>query len=215
MPVYHNPLDVRSRLARHGVDYDDIVEAVLRGHATRSLGNELHPSNYKGNLFHANTVEGLRDILLSQAGWEMDEPKNLSITFNHGEDVCIVVASGNNKTGNPYKDPKTRSKKGAFLEAAVAQNTGEIPQRELFETEAEYLERVAKIEAKQAALSSKNVFYLLIHSNDGVPVAELSRPIAIDDGWVTAWKERYILDLTIPRGGDADDDEFDIPVTMK
>lgn len=217
MSIFHNPDEVRERLSNYGIDYDDLVEAVLRGHGSRGMSSELHPSNYAGTLFHANTIEALRDLVLKIDGWEMDEPKNLSVTINTKTDVCIVVASGNQNTGNRWMLPKTRSKKGAFFEAAVLKNSGEIPMRDLFETEEEYNERLQKIETRKQALSS-TVLYLLINSHEGTPKAELSRPVSYEDGWVKEWSERNILDLSMPRGGDSDDtreEDYDIPVTFR
>lgn len=217
MTVYYIPDEVRQRLQKYGIDYDDLVEAVLRGHEAKGISSALHPSNYAGTLFHANTIEALRDIVLKIDGWEMDEPRNLSITVNSKTDVCLVVASGNKNTGNRWKLPKTRSKKGAFFEAAVFQNSGEVPMKDLFESEADYNERMQKIENRQRALSS-DVLYLLISSDDGMPKAELSRPVSCQDGWVTEWSERNILDLTIPRGGNEEDsieEDYDITVSFK
>lgn len=217
MQIYDSPDEVRERLEKYGINYDDLVEAVLRGHDSKGMSSELHPSNYAGTLFHANTIEALREIVLKIEGWAMDEPRNLSITVNSITDVCVVVASGNQNTGNRWKMPKTRSKKGAFFQAAVFQNSGELPMKDLFETESEYSERLQKIEIRKQALSS-NILYLLISSVDGIPKAELSRPVSCEDGWVTEWSERNILDLTIPRGGESEDtgeEDYDIVVSFK
>lgn len=216
MTIRRNPSEVRAHLATKLIDYDDLVEAVLRGYDSRGLGNDLHPSNYKGTLFHANTIEALRGLVLTKEGWHIDEPKNLAITFNSESDICIIVGTGNKYTGDEWRKPKTRSKKGAFFEAAVMQNAGEVPMRDLFESDEEYEARLLSLEAKQQALACENIYYLLIHDNDGEPVAELSKPTQLDDGWVSEWSERNILDLTIERGDDDEDgEEFDIPVSMK
>jgi hypothetical protein len=119
---------------------------------------------------------------------------------NSEGNISIMVATGDEATGNPHVIPKTKSHKGTTTRSAIYSNES---QSTLFSDDAiPHVIPVASI-----GQSSRSTWVLLVHvhideasENPRHYVrCELSMPVGMDDaGHIVAWGERIILpEITI------------------
>jgi hypothetical protein len=181
--------DVEGRLSELGLTRSAFVDAVTQGHVHRAALTRNHPPQYHGSTMWGQTVAALRE-LLAPLGWFRREPDIYPLTAHEEQCMAIVVAAGDEYTGDRFGDPSTRSQKGRYTVNAVAANAT----HDMF---ADYL-------PKQNETGSGEATWLLLHHTDLAAKEiriELSRPVDMGGGKVTGWSERILLG-SIPIGDD-------------
>lgn len=181
--------EVESRLAQLDLTPAAFIDAVNQGHLRRSYLTRNHPPIYHGIVMWGEVVAALRERL-APLGWFRREPDVYPLTANEEQCMAIVVASGDEHTGNPHDTPSTRSQKGRNTVQAVAVNIN--------------LDLFPESLPQQDETDSRESTWLLLHHTDGVRKEiriELSRPADIGGGKITKWSERILLG-SIPLGDD-------------
>lgn len=196
--IFKTQEEVATRLEQLGASGAAIREAVNQGYLQRERLTANHPIIYHGLNMWGETVAALREQLLPQ-GWRRQDIGSYALTVHEERNLAIIVASGDENTGNPDEFPSNNSKKGRNTVEAVEANR----QLELFEN--------LPVVSGGGDLSSTDdrPTWVLLHYTD---VAlreirlELSRPLNMDmSGKFTEWAERIILNSI-----SLDDDQIEI-----
>lgn len=181
--LFNEPDTIATRLTQLGVTEVALREAVYQGHLQRTRLTPNHPSIYHGLNMWGEVVAALREQLRSD-GWIRQEVGSFALTVHEGLKLAITVASGDEGTGNPFAHPSNRSKKGRNTVEAIEANR----QLELFE----------RLPSEHRQEGDERQTWVLMHHTDigrGEIRLEISRPSNIgDDGKITEWAERIILD---------------------
>lgn len=204
--VYKESLEVTTILDQLGLDVDDLQKAVKANFLAQANCTEHDAPTAPGFVGWNAAVRTLRE-LLSPKGWMCINIKNSPRIINLKKDVEIMVATGDEATGNPYAMPKTKSRKGVTTRASVNNNEMQIS---LFSEET----IPHMIPAASMGQLGKPTWALLIYihidqsDNQQHSIrAELSLPVGMDNlGHITTWSERIILP-EIPIGWDDSNEE--------
>lgn len=206
--IYSTPSDAHRRLMEIGVPIEPVIHAVRAGYDGRGLCTPNDPPFIPGTEAWRYVVRTLRDGLLP-LGWRKADPGNYSIVSSDERTINIVVASADKFVQSLGTNPRTRSLKGLYTEAAIARNSVTY---DLFpETIPENI-RVA------AASLEYPTWILMIYITDEEFRAELSFPAEIEEKMIVSWKERIFIpnDETIVIEENVEDDsDFDIPVRRR
>ena len=202
---------------QHGIYWDkayvigklrqlDLAEAILRAavlvavrHIFDCTTND--PPALAGMLGWGKGIRSLREQLIPQ-GWNRRNTRNFA-TIEHPKGWCaLTIAAGDAFTGLHDKNPSTRSAKGQATADAIRDNRPEF---------ADVSGDFPRVQEK----SIRDTWFLLyyIDNDEQQTRMELSRPAGMtEDGHVTVWSERIILDAdafpTQPQA-DLDDDRED------
>lgn len=191
--ILTDPIDVRRRLRDLGLEEDDLRSVVNRGLAARLSCTENHPLQSAGYYAWSEAVCAMREIHVPR-NWERSDESNLPFTVNADRSVAIAIATGDENTGCPDKEPCTKSSKGPKTRSIVDANVGQILMFPDLVLKPEHL----------AQINARMTWLLLMHFD---PIArevrsELSRPVSMDqDQRVDGWDERIML-RSIPLDGD-------------
>jgi hypothetical protein len=198
--------EVTDALAEIGLSFDVLRDAMLAGEIARDSCIANDPSNAAGFDAWARTVRALRERL-TLAGWGRDDSDGLPTAIAPTGDIAIVVATGDEATGDRDKTPKTKYSKGPATVAVVESNSR---QGDLFRTAVEGV-----------GIPNRNLktYFLLRRRVDDFVFSELSEPDSIgDDGRVEDWARRMILDpisLNPQTGGGLPDRGEEINVSVR
>lgn len=181
--------------ARFGFDAAFLRDAVVArsAAASRSYAGGLYPRGASGIVRYLHSVANLREAMGS-LGYEPDDTDQVARVVHTERQLAIVCAAGNSFTGLPFslfrKDPTTKWPKGERTAIAVARNN----QLALFDT---------PDDAQRRPLET----WMLLQYADGEEVrAELSLPAGMNArGYITDWRERYLLPPLSNEGGVIDD----------
>jgi len=182
--------------------------------ASRSYADGLYPPAAAGTMRWIESVATIREAL-APFGYESDDTDQLAKVIHRARGLAIVPASGSARTGIPFavarKEPSTKWPKGERTAIAVERNN----QLALFCT------------AKDAAIdedpSPMETWILLQHATTHEVRSELSLPGGMNArGFITTWRERFILPPLDNDGGPVDepfgddyDEGTDIPVVPR
>lgn len=201
---------VSHHLNKLGVPMDALVKAAQNGFIERAMAHPSDPVTAAGTDAWRYTVRSLRASLVD-IGWRVDDPQNLPIAINDHLRVNITVSSGDEATGNPQKEPKTKNPKGTLLEAAVDRNAH---QRELFP------ETISEAKRQFENTIEYPTWVLLIYITDEEIRAELSLPNSYgENSHLDGWACRLILEIPLPdeetHSTSEDEDESEIVPQVK
>jgi hypothetical protein len=180
--VFEGPSAER-RLAELGLTAEILQVAILAGEAEARVHTALDPPTAGGMNRYYRTVRVLREQLVPK-GWHYDNRRHLARTINPDRSLAIVVALGDEVTGNPdpLVQPSTRHETGVTVEEAVATN---IKQLALFDLPAPA--------ALSDAFGGLTTWVLLRYPTHTEIRYELSLPSKIADRQITQWRERIVL----------------------
>lgn len=179
--------EVSNRLAELGLEESQLLEAVRQGMAARFSCTPNHPPLAPGFYGWAETVRGLRDILMIH-GWGRDDAGLLSLAVSPDGKTAIAVATGDEATGDPERTPCTKSSKGPRTKDAIEVN---VLQLHLFDNE-----EAIKTDEQLTVVRSRLTYWLLIRIDEETQTlrCELSTPVYVGvDGKIAGWDERIIL----------------------
>jgi hypothetical protein len=176
------------RLAQLGIEQVWLKNAVLAGDAEARTCTRLDPPITGGILRYSRTNRVLREQTIP-AGWHFDNRRNLARTINPSRQFAIVVAQGNEFTGDQDNLPITKYPKGITMIEAVASNEqleldlqALLPEGVVLESEDASTERMIL-----------ETWVLLSTIVDGEIHYELSRPVSMTGSHIDAWAERIIF----------------------
>jgi hypothetical protein len=214
MMIHQTPADAMRRLAELGIALEPLQRAISAGHVARITCTENDPPFIPGTEAWRYTVVTLRDELCPR-GWRKADPGNYSLVINDARQINIVVASGDALTRRAHGNPRTKSLKGLYTEAATIRNRVE---GDLFPDTLEADVR------RVAALLEYPTWILLIYITDEEFRAELSLPVDMQDDQIINWEERIFIpdpsdtsggELIVPTGDDDQGPDIDVPVRRK
>lgn len=186
-----------------------LTEEVLReslgyGHSHWAECTQNDPATLPGYVMWGKTIRRLRELLKPQ-GWTIDNRENCQLTVHPLGQFAIMVVAGDSGTGNSTREPATRYERGPAT-------------RKLFPSS-----QLSFLFYHLSQPPPREIWMLLHHHDPtGILMAELSLPLAVtEDGYVTGWRERIILDLeelnpigqVVPRTDTPP--AIDVPVRMK
>lgn len=204
-------VDLFAPLRASGITYDLLLEAVIAGERQgRDQTHSLHPANYPGLRFHAETTAALRSLL--QPHWKPVDICNQSRTVSRDGLISLVVMSGDERTGllgDPQ--PRARHDKGGVTQRSAQSNASQL---RLFSPEI----------LDQPHQEGTQLWVLLvarIPGRNGEPDTvrfEVSLPTAFDRRNISEWTHRELfppaeLDTppSIGKGPTDDSDPEDLP----
>jgi len=138
-------------------------------------------------------VCALREQVIPR-NWERSDEGNLPFTVNPTRTVAIAVATGDEDTGKPDRQPCTKSSKGPMTKKAVRTNERQMLLFGDLRLRPEDLKKI----------NERMTWLLLIHCDLETREvrSELSRPVNMnEEGRVDGWDERIIL-TSVPLDGD-------------
>lgn len=194
-----DPIDVANDLQALGIPYDILKQAILAGEYERDKCTLLDPPNAPGFIAWAKTLRRLKELLIP-LGWL---PTDYTIVRPDGH-MAIIVAMGDELTGDHFETPKTKYPKGGTTQFAVSKNN-------------EQLELFRKVLKKSILDNPQNdavqTWMLLRNRVDDTVLCELSFPSTIgDDNRIVDWGFRIVLtpitmkpDPTPDQGDEGDD----------
>jgi hypothetical protein len=219
--VWKKPIDVGNRLEKlFGLKKEqlvEIVEAMVRAKADWTPND---PPGSRGWSAYKMGTRRLREVTLTEKGWEKDDTDQIPGVINKVRGVRLVVANTDDVTGmeEDGRNPQNRSKKGAATDRVVHAN-----QLSFMKALDESLNVVP---LKKAPNSPDRIitWYLCTYCEGEEFRAELSCPNVLEDGYFADFYERIFLTdddgsdggEAVRRSDDGDDSSgFEIPVTRK
>lgn len=201
------PLDVALHL--EGMDLSNSVfkVALEAGQMGRNSCTANHPPILAGVNAWGWTVYSLREQLMP-LGWTKSDAGNYSSVVHPDRRFQIIVATGDENTGNGllYTPPRTKFKKGPATRAAVRFNRThfgiQLPlefAEEIGDEEAEFAITAAAATAPIAPLPT---WVMLVSAQGDLVRAELSLPAHVGkDRRITLWQDRLMLPSLEVSGG--------------
>ena len=205
--IHRGDAAVGARLKAHDLTGAVLLEGLAFGHAHWVESTAHDPSSLRGFLMWGRTVRRLCDLLVPK-GWSKRELSACPLLVHPSGSLALTVVAGNCLTGNPDQEggqPNVRYPRGPVMRTLFPRSQTEIFNPSLF----------------PVAPSLETWMLLHYHESNSLK-AELSLPLALtDDGYVTGWRERVLLDSDavdplariVPQADTPA--EIDIPVHMK
>lgn len=187
--IWDTPDEVETRLSGLSLNSGVLLEAAKRGLAAFAACTPHHPRNFPALASWAESMRGLRDLLVvTPFRWSSVEENGQPQIHHPSGEIVMTVAGGDKNTGRMGDlEPKTSSSKGYTTSRAMEHNAFLFP-----EMEADALEKVERVSRRQTWL-------LLIHRDQvaGEMRCELSMPISMsEDRHIDGWRERILLPST-------------------
>lgn len=185
--------EVTDALYVMGVTIETLQKAMDAGEVDRNGCSANNPPTDAGSRAHGTTVRVLREEQI-RLGWAACNKSNFATVVAPDLFMEIAVASGDDATGNPDREPRTKNKKGELVQLGVAKNLRQsiLP-----------LPGVARVQrtSRREALTTWILLRYRPEGRDEVR-SELSLPISIgNDGRVNEWGTRIILPVFQVGGG--------------
>jgi hypothetical protein len=172
-------IDVDGRLAGLRLSRAALIDAIRACVAAYGGCTDNDPPSARGYEPWRYGTRHLRELLLpADLDWKKDDTANLSSVRNDDVGIRIIVLNTDERTGSltPEPGPQNRLKKGILHERAIGSTTGWLPGLPKLFDEPQH-----------------DVWYLCVHVSGEKVLAELSRPAAIENGFIVGWKERIII----------------------
>lgn len=192
--VYKEQPEVDTTLDKLGLQIHELQEAAKANFLAQAACTANDAPTAPGFIGWNASVRALREFLIPK-GWTREDIKNSPRITSSEQDVTIMVATGDEATGNPMATPKTKSNKGTTTRNAINNNENQVS---LFSEEM----IPHTMPAKSINQANGSTWLLLVHvhidqqSEDPKHIirCELSLPVGMDQsGHITAWSERIIL----------------------
>lgn len=216
--VVRKPIEVANRLDQLGWTVENLLEVVGAMVAARNSCTENDPSSAPGWMAWKDGSRRMREIGRSN-GLVKDDAEQVPSVIDYNRGLKFSVANTDDMTGieKPYQYPQNRSKKGPALDRAVTANFGSL--FDFMDEEPSKVIPLSRLKRMPGMLVS---WYICTYSEGDDVRAELSCPVAVENGFFKDFHERIILigpdGPVLPVGRKKDDDpseEYDIPVTKK
>ena len=196
---------VRAALHEFDLTLDELIEVVEAARWGRNSASQWDPTGFRGWLQYAHATRALRTALAedrpASRKWRTDNTDGFCQTIDPREKTSITVSSGDEDTGRPDGQPKTRNPKGKCSIRGLRSNR---LQMDLFSFD--------------EPADDPLVWVLLIHVDEDEVRAELSLPLGVDETRrIDAWAKRIVIRTDSPpnEGAKADEDDLDIKVALR
>lgn len=197
--IYKEPQDVETTLDKLGLNVSELQDAAKANFLAQASCTANDAPTAAGFIGWNASVKTLRESLITR-GWENKDIKNSPRIVNTDKNISIMVATGDDATGNPFRNPRTKSHKGATTRTAIHNN--EV-QTSLFPEEA--IPHVIPVASIGHSTGSTWVLLVHVHIDKAIEKprhyvrCELSMPMGMDEtGHIDIWRERIILpEITI------------------
>ncbi|MEK6747485.1 MAG: hypothetical protein AABY33_10705 [Pseudomonadota bacterium] len=197
--TYKEPQDVKTTLDSLGLNVNELQDAAKANFLAQASCTANDAPTAPGFIGWNASVKTIREYLIVR-GWESKNIKNSPRIVNTDKSISIMVATGDDATGNPSIIPKTKSHKGATTRTAIYNNEA---QTSLFPEEA--IPHVIPVVSIGHSTSSTWVLLVHVYIDKAIEKprhyvrCELSMPVGMDDtGHIDNWRERIILpEITI------------------
>jgi hypothetical protein len=182
--VLTSAADVHRTLGNFDLTVDILAQAASAGHLMLMFGTENDAPFIPGTTGWGRALRTLRDLTCYKEPWRKDDPGGLSLTINDRCRIAIVVATGDELTGNPANvQPHTKYPKGARTAAAVEANAiGDL-----------FPDTLTEARRKRPETFTYEYWWLLLRFTPSKIFSELSYPSKMEHGWITQWQVRIIL----------------------
>jgi hypothetical protein len=203
-PLVILPTEAAAALEEIGLSVEILHRALLAGETGAGNVGKFHPVGAAGSVRWFDIVGQLRQELNTQHKWKLGNPKNSPRIVHPDRTMAIMIVQGDEDTGNPANiHPGTARKRGAATDDAVSSN-----QLSLFDVPDEVVPVTPDV---------PTWVLLYFRSEDPSEIrAELSFPVAIDDGEITLWQKRIVIesipiDVAVqPQDAGGEDVNFDV-----
>lgn len=195
--IHKEAHDVETRLDELNLDIKDLQEAAHANFLAQASCTPNDAPTAAGISGWIASVRVLREFLTVK-GWARENIKNSPRLIHPEGSFSIMFATGDDATGNPILNPKTKSNKGKTTRDSVNDNT-----RGDFLFEADMIPQVIPFNKFKEETTSKNeTWVFLVHvqidhnANNPRHIlrCELSKPTHMDDaGYISGWSERIII----------------------
>jgi hypothetical protein len=210
--VVFEGFDAERRLHELGLVAAELHDALLNGYGYAASCTSHNPLTLPGTMAWGFSISALRDILVVRA-WKVGRFNNFETVVHPTRSHAVAVTSGNARAGDRFAMPRTRYRKGEAMQLAVSGNT-QMSLASLSDDPA-----FVPDEADPRRMHT----WLLLHYYDRLTEtirAELSLPDYMENGWITGWAERILLDpidfsTDVDLGIDDGDDDIDIDITRR
>lgn len=185
--LHADPISAYNALSRLGLDQQSLLEAAMQGYLAKTNCTANHPPIFPALFAWAETVRALREQLVTK-GWKRNDDRNYSRIIHPDGHVAIVVATGDDATGDPARSPCTKSAKGPSTVDAVEINKSQawLPG----------MEPLNLVHDKQEE-NQPTTWFLLVHHAANEIRCELSLPFDMGyDSRIGMWSERILLPAT-------------------
>jgi hypothetical protein len=204
--------DAERRLHELGLVAAEPRDALLNGYGYAASCTSNNPLTLPGTMAWGFSLGTLRDILAARA-WKVGRLNNFETVIHPSRSHAVAVTSGNARAGDRTATPRTRYRKGEAMQLAISGNT----QMSLA------AESVHAAFVPDEADPRRMHTWLLLHYYDRLTEtirAELSLPDYMENGWVTGWAERIMLDpidfsTDVDLNIDDGDDDIDIDIARR
>lgn len=188
--IASSPDEVEAALRTLGLTSNIVRDVITHAaYFVTLVTGPLDPKTYPSIVFWAAQVRRLRELLIPK-GWQRIDDLNHPLIESPDNRVRIMVAAGDEETGNPRGRPQTKNKKGPATFSAVHRNRHQLllfGQHPLLSTEE----------------TDPLTWVLLVHRTAEFIKAEVSLPVVADyEGYLVEWESRIILpNITTIQGG--------------
>lgn len=182
--IYAGDDEVRSALCALDLELELFERVGQSGLAGRRRGTRAHPRPYAGYECYAESTATLRRSLHTK-GWKIRDVRNSAWITHPSDGFSIVVATGNELTGDPESDGvSTAQSRGRVTAEAVRSNSLQF----CFPQMQDYMVSLGD-------KPSELLWFLLQRVEDNRRLyMELSLPETIDSGgFPLTWRHRIIL----------------------
>jgi len=202
------------RLALLGIKPVWLQNALLAGDAEARTSTPLDPLITAGIYRYSRIVRVFREQTVNEENWTFDNRRNQPRTISPTREFAVIVAQGNEFTGDADAVPSNKYGKGVTVADAVVQNEQLALDLESLLPDGVELEPGETVTVNDGLTT----WVLLYTAVDNEIRYELSQPNTMTGGFITGWSERILfaslaLDATVLVEEPAD--EYDVPVERR
>lgn len=203
-----------NRLAELGLEQSTLCASLAYGYGYAATCTGHHPLTLPGTMAWGFAIAALRDRLVYE-DWKIGRFNNFETVIHPSGTHAVAVTSGDAHAGDPISTPRTRYRKGQAMELVVSGNL------QMSLAAVAHDDALVPEEANPVSMRT----WLLLHYYDRIAEAvqaELSLPSFIENGWVTGWAERIMVDpvpfstgFDLPAEHDDLEDGIDIDINRR
>lgn len=174
--VYSEIAEVQTRLAEFGVTKEELLDIVRAAAGAKGDAVPHDPITAAGTFAYIYGTRHMRNVFAPK-GWIPKNTSNIE-SIDHPETGTKLIYQNVDSACDPLREPKAISSKGAASERMVSSYMGFL---------------FPDMEREYTAQLNDTLWYLCVYANGDDVAAELSRPLAVEEGQITGFSERIFL----------------------
>lgn len=184
LSVQHQDQSLQSELQAFELDRQALVKAIYRAFAAAVNEPSTAPATFPGQVMWGRLVSSLTEELGPQ-GWVSEPEQNSPHFFSPSRKFCLLILSGDEKTGKNNQTASNRYPKGPVFQKACLKN-----HPDMFGLEPSLHEQLDAGEIEYIVL----MHYTDKSDRDNPRIySEVSKPISFTKGFVTGWEKQIML----------------------